>query len=165
MSGPSPRIILIAAVARNGIIGSGDKLPWHYAEDLKFFKAQTDGAVVVFGSRTYEGLPQKPLPRRVNVVLAYDAKAKFEGAETAGSLEEVAERHKMAPKIFIAGGASVYKAAIESGLLDEMLITEIKHEHDGDVKFPEWNRLEWSAPEVIGETPDCLFTRYTRAKA
>jgi len=134
------RLILIAAVARGGAIGRGNELPWHLPEDLKHFRASTQGAPVIMGRRTWESLPPRfrPLPGRTNIVVTRDADWQAEGALRAGSLEEARAAAGEAPRAFVIGGGELYRAALPQA--DELLLTELELDvPDADVFFPAWH--------------------------
>jgi dihydrofolate reductase len=143
-----PRVVLVAAVARNGVIGHKGALPWgHFPEDMEHFRKLTMGAAVVMGWRTWESLPaqHRPLPGRRNVVLtrteAHAAAAAECGAqELAPSLEFAIARltHLREPVIYVIGGAQVYALALH--VADEVVLTEIDRDFDGDTKLPYFSR-------------------------
>lgn len=135
-----PEVALIAAVSRNGVIGRGNALPWHLPEDLAHFKRTTLGAAVVMGRRTWESLPPRfrPLPGRRNVVLTRDAAWQAPGAERAGSLDEALTLLADQRKVFVIGGATLYAHALPR--VDEVVLTEIDADFDGDAHFPPWDR-------------------------
>jgi len=128
------KLILIAAHDPNLVIGNDGKLPWHYSEDLKFFKRQTLGHTIVMGRIVFEELNEKPLPGRENIVLSrsksYDHVKSFKSIENA--LEYLIDREK----VFIIGGGEIYRQTIEKA--DDLIITEIKDEFKGDTFFPEY---------------------------
>ncbi len=132
-------ISIIAAVARNGVIGDRNALPWHIAEDLKYFKAVTSGHPVVMGRRTWESLG-RPLPRRTNVVLTRQA-LRFEGAQTASSLAGAAALFPPSEELFVIGGAQLYAAALP--VADRLYLTRIDCDYEGDTRFPEWDVRAW----------------------
>lgn len=138
-------IALIAAVAKNGIIGNKNKLPWNIPEDLKRFKELTNGKAVLMGSRTYEsivGYLGKPLPNRTNIVLAGDANIAFpEGVFVYKSIPEALAAHKD-KDIFVIGGGMVYKQMID--LADTLYITHVDKEVEGDVSFPAIDPAKWN---------------------
>lgn len=138
-------LALIAAVAKNGIIGSKNKLPWYIPEDLKRFKDLTNGKTVLMGSRTYEsivGYLGKPLPNRTNIVLAGDTNVAFpEGVFVYKSIPEALAAHKD-KDIFVIGGGMVYKQTID--LADTLYITHVDQEVEGDVSFPPIDPAKWN---------------------
>jgi dihydrofolate reductase len=133
------RLVLIAAVARGGVIGRGNTLPWHLPEDMKHFRATTQGAPVIMGRRTWESLPPRfrPLPGRCNIVVTRDPTWQAEGAVRAAGLAEARAAAGDAPRCFVIGGGELYRAALP--LADELLLTELDLEvPGGDVFFPDW---------------------------
>jgi dihydrofolate reductase len=141
-------VVLIAAVAENGVIGDEGGMPWHYPADLRRFKRTTTGHPVVLGRRTYESIVADlggPLPGRTNVVLSTRALDLPEGAVLAGSVEAALETAREAPggeTVYVAGGAAVYEEFLP--LADRLLITEIPDSPDGDTHFPEWSSEAWT---------------------
>jgi dihydrofolate reductase len=137
-----PEVIGIAAVARNGVIGSGDDIPWRIAEDWARFKAITMGHVLSMGRKTYDSIG-RPLPGRTTIVLTRDPDWRVDGVIVAGDLDEAFEQaYSTEPeKVFVAGGGQIYAAAWDR--LDRLEITEVDAEPEGDVRFPEIG-TEWS---------------------
>jgi dihydrofolate reductase len=140
---------LIAAVARNGAIGKGNALLWREPEDQKHFRRATMGCPVVMGRKTWDSLPPRfrPLPGRRNIVVTRDAAWRADGAEAAASLDAALALVAGAPKVFVIGGGELYASALPRA--DELLLTEIDAELDGDVFFPPW-RAQFT--EVSRET-------------
>ena len=139
-AGSRPAFALIAAVARNGVIGLDNRLPWRLREDLKRFRALTTGHTVIMGRRTWQSLP-RPLPDRQNIVVTRNRGYRADGAETAQSLAD-ALAHALCPApVFCIGGESLYRDAL--ALADTMYMTEIDRPFAGDAIFPSWNRNEW----------------------
>lgn len=91
-------LVLIAAVAKNGVIGKNNALPWHLTEDLKHFKSLTTGHAVIMGRKTWESLPERfrPLPQRQNIVVTHNAGYVAAGATIVHSLEEATEKSALA---------------------------------------------------------------------
>jgi dihydrofolate reductase len=137
------RVSIVAAVARGGVIGQGNAIPWRLPEDLARFRALTTGHPVVMGRRTWDSLPDRyrPLPGRRNLVVTRDPDWHVEGAEPAGSLDEALRLVEPAPRIFVIGGGELYAAALP--LADELLLTEIEDDFEGDTLFPSWPRSEF----------------------
>lgn len=143
-------VVIIAAVARNGVIGKGGALPWHLPEDLRHFKALTLGHPIIMGRRTWASLG-RPLPGRRNIVVSGDVQWQPEGAERADSLPAALALAKDAPKVFVIGGAQLYAAALP--LADALELTEIDADFDGDTHFPDWPReqfVETSRQAAVG---------------
>jgi dihydrofolate reductase len=144
-------LALIAAVARNGVIGKDNKLPWpHLPEDMRFFRQTTLGCPVIMGRKSWDSLPPRfrPLPGRINIVVTRNADWQSEGAIAVPSLQAALARLGDAPKAFVIGGAELYAAALP--LADELILTEIDRDYEGDVHFPAWRREEFR--EVSRET-------------
>lgn len=147
MSIARPHVIVIAAVARNGVIGRDGGLPWHIRDDMRRFKALTAGCPVVMGRRTWESLPSRarPLPGRLNIVVTRRAGWHADGAQAVPSLEQalahVASLAPAVPRLFVIGGAEIYAGALP--LADELELTEVQMDVAGDATFPAWNRSEF----------------------
>ena len=131
-------IIVIAAVSENDVIGKGGKIPWHIGEDLKRFKKLTMGHTVLMGRKTYESLPDnaRPLKGRKNIVLSsnidYDPQAP--SVVVCNDLNSALIHSRYEEKVFIIGGAEVYKEAIEYA--DYLELTVVDGEFEGDAFFP-----------------------------
>ena len=135
-------ISIVAAVADNYAIGKGNKLPWHLPADLKHFRELTTGHAVVMGKRTFESLPNGPLPNRRNVVLtSVMSEGVNEGYFEADSLEDAFYLCEKEEKIFIVGGAAVYRQSLE--IADSLYITWVHHEFSADIYFPEVDFSKW----------------------
>jgi dihydrofolate reductase len=135
-----PRIALIAAVARNGVIGVDNHLPWRLPEDMKRFRDLTTGHSVVMGRRTWESIG-KPLPGRQNIVVTHAHRTPVPGVEFARSLDEALERANRPEPVFIIGGEALYREALpRAGLL---YLTEILGDFQGDARFPDFDRALW----------------------
>lgn len=154
---------IIVAHSENRVIGKDEDIPWHYPEDLKYFKEKTTSNAVLMGRKTFESLPEvsKPLQERLNIVLTSNPESISEDVSIAESLEEaweIAEESKY-EELFIAGGSSVYSQTIDE--VDRMLITVVKDKRDGDSYFPDFNKEEWNE-EIIRETDNLVFKEFTR---
>jgi len=139
---PKAVLTLIAAVARNGVIGVDNRLPWHLPADLQHFKALTLGNTVIMGRKTWESLPAKfrPLPGRRNVVVTRDGNYRAEGAVVALSLPAAIEAAETG-EAFVIGGAELYAAALP--LADRLELTEIDAAFEGDTHFPAIDPHRW----------------------
>jgi dihydrofolate reductase len=140
-------VILIAAVARNGVIGNDGDIPWHVPGEQAFFKATTLGHTLVMGRATYESIG-RPLPGRTTIVLTRDPAWSAEGVSTASSIEAALELAE--GDVYVAGGAAVYEAALPYA--DEQLLSEIDLEPEGDTYYPRFDAGEWE--EVAREPHD-----------
>lgn len=139
-------VTIVAAIARNGVIGKDGKLPWHFPEDMKHFRSLTTGHVVIMGRKTWDSIGRKPLPNRINVVITSTPKEiatkdidVLAGSDIGSAAIEFFKGTNK--EIFIIGGASIYKEALP--IADRMVITHINGEYEGDVFFPEVNASEW----------------------
>jgi dihydrofolate reductase len=152
IGGPAPpsvadgttRIYVVAAVANNGVIGAGGKLPWRLPEDLKHFKNLTLGHPIIMGRRTWESLG-KPLPGRDNIVVSRKPGFEAPGASIAASLSAAIALCTGEPVAFVIGGAEIYAAALP--LADGLVLTEIDRAYEGDTRFPDWDRAAWRATQ------------------
>jgi dihydrofolate reductase len=134
------QIVLIAAVARNGVIGAGGAIPWHVPADFAHFKATTTGHFLVMGRTTYESIG-RPLPGRTTIVLTRDPTWSAEGVLTSRSLESALALATDEDRIFVAGGAEVYRQAMPNA--DVQLISEIPLEPEGDTFYPAIDPAQW----------------------
>ena len=139
------RIIIIVAVATNGVIGrASGEMPWHVKEDFQHFKKTTMNFPIVMGRKSFESLG-KPLKGRENIVVTRNANLNydFDDVTIVLSLNEAIEHCKLLnkEKIFITGGGEIYKQSIS--LADEMIISHMKFEAEGEVKFPDIDMDEW----------------------
>ena len=163
-----PRLTLIVARGRNGVIGRGGGMPWHLPEDLKFFRATTTGHPILMGRTTHESIG-RPLPGRRNLVLSRDPGYAAPGCETVASLADALARCEGCPELFVIGGAQVYALALPQ--VDRMIVTEIDAEFDGDVCFPAVDPAAWverrrePGPSVPGRGYSFAWVYYDRAAA
>jgi len=137
--------IIISAVAKNGVIGkSNGEIPWHSKEEFQHFKSTTYGYPVIMGRTTFETLG-KPLKGRLNIIITRnkDIKFDFDDLRVFNSLEEayVFCKNKNYEKIFIIGGAKIYRQAMEAA--DEMIISIMNFEAEGDIYFPKIDDNVW----------------------
>ena len=129
---------IIVAMSENYVIGLNNSLPWHLSDDLKRFKEITTGHQIVMGRKTYESIG-RPLPNRANFVLTRNAKLQIDGINVIKSLNDIPSSDK---KTFIIGGGEIYTQLINS--CDELLVTKIHCEIDGDAYFPIIDLSVWS---------------------
>lgn len=134
-------ISIIAAIADNGAIGKNNDLIWRLPNDLKRFKSLTDGHTIVMGRRTFESLPKGALPNRKNVVMTSMPEAIGTSAFVCSSWEEMMDLTEKDNDIFIIGGASIYRDALD--IANRMYITRVHETFDADVFFPEIDYSEW----------------------
>jgi len=141
--------IIIAAVAKSGVIGNKGKIPWYSQKELKHFKNTTTGSPIIMGRVTFESL-SKPLINRINIVVSKNKKLQFTDSNVLifKSLKK-AYRYldkKKYKKVFICGGESIYKTSINNA--DEMIISKMKIEVDGDTKFPKIKKKIWELHKI-----------------
>lgn len=153
---------LIVAMDENRLIGNKNALPWHFREDLRFFKRTTDGHTVAMGRKTFESIRDSlggPLPNRTNVVFSKTI-GTLEGASVVHDVEaylkDAATRDE---EIFVIGGAKIYALALPYA--KRLYITHVEGEYEGDTTFPE---IDFSKFEKVDETikPPLTFSIYER---
>ena len=127
---------LIYARAANGIIGKNNALPWHIPEDMAHFKQLTQGCPVIMGRKTWDSIPPRfrPLPGRRNIVVTRQGDLNQTGLDPASSLREALQLCENAEQVWIIGGAQIYAQALP--LADELVVTEIDADFDGDAFAP-----------------------------
>ena len=162
------KICIIAAVAKNRVIGKDNQLLWHIPEDMRHFRELTRGKPVIMGRKTWESLPEKfrPLPGRQNIVVTRNRSYVAESALLAGSLDQALQVADTASEVFIIGGADIYRQAMP--LADSMYLTEVDLAPDGDASFPEFSSIEWAETgRERQQAPDGLafaFVSYRRCR-
>lgn len=163
------KVGIYVAIAENGVIGREGGLPWRLSSDLKRFKADTMGKPVIMGRKTWESLPKRPLPGRLNIVVTRDSTYRAEGGEIATSLEDAVSLAKVRARcmpnideICVIGGAQIYAQALP--LADRLHVTHVLGSIDGDTVFPPIDPSVWfvlsSQDHPAGEK-DSHATRYT----
>ncbi len=160
------RLALIAAVARNGVIGRGGDLPWRIPADLKYFKATTMGKPMIMGRRTYDSIG-KALPGRISIVVTRQSGFQAAGVEVAGDLDRAVEiaAGLGAEEAMVIGGGEIYAAALPRA--DRLYLTEVHIEAEGDVYFPPLDRSQWRELSrddhpAEGDTPAFSFVTLER---
>jgi dihydrofolate reductase len=154
------RVVIVAAVGRNRVIGIDGRLPWRIPEDLARFKEMTMGHALVMGRATFDSIG-RALQGRSNIVLTRRPDWSHEGVDAAGSFDEAVDiAADRGQDVFVAGGADVYRQALE--IADSMELTEVDASPDGDTWFPE---VDWSSWAETGrdEHPGFDFVTYRRA--
>jgi dihydrofolate reductase len=172
------KVALIAALARNGVIGNDNALLWKLPEDMAFFKRTTMGNPVIMGRKTWDSIPARfrPLPGRTNIVVTRNRSWQADGALVAHDFEQALElalesvaSNPHGLRAFVIGGAELYALALPHA--DEMMLTEIDKDFDGDARFPAWphthfvetgrDRRHAAAPNEF----DFAFVTYRRTHA
>lgn len=143
------RIALIAAVARNGIIGVDNRLPWRLPEDMRRFRALTTGHTVIMGRRTWEAIG-KPLAGRQNLVVSRGRGPVTPEVEFTPSLDAALSRVSRPEPVFVIGGEALYRAALPRA--EFLYLTEIERDFDGDARFPPFDRSRWRESEREAHT-------------
>jgi len=147
----APKIVLVAAIGENNVIGCDNQLPWRLPSDLKHFRGVTLHKPVVMGRKTYESIG-KPLPERTNIVVTRSFGLRAPGVVLATSLDAAlavardAARRTGAGEIMIIGGSHIFAATMP--LADRLEITHVHAAPEGDVFFPSidpavWERTSW----------------------
>ena len=135
-----PRLELVFAAARNGVIGRDNGLPWSLPADLAFFKRLTMGHPVLMGRRTWDSIG-RPLPGRLNLVLTRDAGLRLEGATVVHTLAAALTAVGSAPRLMVIGGADLFRMCLPNAAV--LHLTEVDADVEGDVTFPTWDRQAW----------------------
>ncbi len=171
-------IAAVAAMSLNRVIGKDNQLPWHIPEDLKFFKTQTSGKIMILGRKTFESIG-KPLPKRFHIVITRNADYKYEhpAVKVVGSFKEAVELAKSmlrsqttsvqvdgsaaAPvyvdsEIIVAGGGEIYKQSLP--FLDRIYLTVIDQEVEGDAFFPEFDPNQFKLVKRDDRTEPVSFS-------
>lgn len=138
---PGKRVVLVAGVADNGVIGRDGDIPWRIPEDMRHFKAVTTGHTLVMGRVTFESIG-RPLPGRTNIVVTRDPSWTAEGVTVVGSLDEALAAADSAPgDVMVMGGAQIYAATML--LADAQVLTEVHQSPHGDTFYPDFDRDDW----------------------
>ena len=156
---------IIVAIAQNGVIGKANgEMSWHVKEEFQHFKNTTFGFPIIMGRKTFETLG-KPLKGRTNIVVSRNRtyKTAYDDVVIKDSIKEAIEYCKLInpEKIFVIGGGEIYRQAIL--FVDEMIITFMKFEAEGDVKFPQIDNNYWNIEKIEDHELFEIF-RYVRKK-
>jgi len=136
------RVVMVAAVADNGVIGRGGDIPWSNSEDLKHFRSVTKGNTVVMGRATFESIGH-PLPYRTNVVVTRRPDWSHDGVFVATDIPDaIAQAQQFDGDIMIIGGGQIYAEAMH--LADQQILTEIHQSPEGDTYYPAYDESEWA---------------------
>jgi len=164
-------LAMIAALARNGVIGLDNSMPWHLPADLKHFKAKTLGKPIIMGHKTWDSLG-RPLPGRLNLVISRQPDLQLDGAEVFASLEDAlvradewAREHGV-DELMLIGGAQLYAQALP--LAERLYLTRIELDPPGDAFFPEFMAHEWARTEqeshpAVETAPAYTFETWLRS--
>ena len=147
----SAKIAMIAAVARNGVIGSAQSIPWRIPSDFAFFKRMTMGKPMIMGRKQYETVG-RPLPGRTNIVVTRQAGFAPDGVEVVACLDAALARAEEiaaadgAPEIMVIGGGEIYRQLLPRA--DRLYLTHVELAPEGDVLFPPIDPQIW---QVVDE--------------
>jgi dihydrofolate reductase len=133
-------IVLVVAIADNGVIGRGGELPWHLPDDLQHFKSVTLGKPLLMGRRTFDSIG-KPLPGRRNLVLTHAAGTLPQGVEAVSSIEAALALVAGDAELCVIGGAALFAQTLP--MAQRIYLTEVHGTVTGDVHFPPWDRTIW----------------------
>lgn len=157
-------ISIVVAKSKNNIIGADGGLPWTIPEDLKKFKEITMGKPIIMGRATYDSIGS-PLPGRLNIIISRNRDIKYEGCvvtdclSNAVTIAQLSNEHKQTKEVCIIGGGEVFRQAIDWA--DNLYISEVNVEVDGDTFFPEINELRWHEQSRT-KFKDFDFVKYRR---
>ena len=144
---PRPQIVLIVAVAENGVIGARGAIPWRLKSDIQRLKAMTMGKPIVMGRKTFESFPRRPLPGRTNIVVTRDASYRAAGAVVTTSFADARAvalgdaLRRFATEIAVIGGAEIYAQWMD--VADRLEITEVHARPEGDTYFAAIDAADW----------------------
>ena len=167
-------IVLVVAVAENGVIGASGAIPWRLKSDMQRLKAITMGKPIVMGRKTFESLPRGALPGRTNIVVTRDAGFRAEGALVTHSFIDAKAiatgdaLRRFATEIAVIGGAEIYAQWMDSA--DRLEITEVHARPDGDTRFPPVDPAAWEEvarvrnPAGPQDSVDFSYVTYRRRK-
>lgn len=161
-------LTLIAARDRNGAIGRANTIPWHVPEDFAFFKRETTGGAIIMGRRTWDSLPRRPLPDRLNIVVSRQVRGMSDGAVFT-DLDQALPlaRDHGHDRIYCIGGAEIYRQMM--AMADRVLLSTVDLRiTDADAFFPPLAPAEWdltSRRHLRTEAPSCIVEEYRRASA
>lgn len=145
------RIAFVVAMARNGVIGRDNAMPWRLPDEMAHFRRVTMGKPVVMGRRTWESL-RKPLAGRANIVVTHQPGYVAEGAMVVHSLEDAWRAAGDAQEVCVIGGSALYAETL--AIADVMYLTEVEADVEGDTLFPPFDRSEWEETEVARHAAD-----------
>jgi dihydrofolate reductase len=167
-------IVLVVAVAENGVIGAGGAMPWRLKSDVQRFKALTLNKPVVMGRKTFQSLP-RPLPGRTNIVVTRDAEFRAAGAivtdsfADARAIAEADALRRFATEIAVIGGAEIYAQWMPYA--DRLEVTEVHARPDGDTRLAAISAADWEEtarvrnPAGPGDSADYSYVTYRRRKS
>jgi dihydrofolate reductase len=168
-------IVLVVAVAENGVIGAGGAIPWRLKSDMQRLKAMTMGKPIVMGRKTFESLPRRPLPGRTNIVVTRDAGFRAAGAIVANSFADARAvatgdaLRRFATEVAVIGGSEIYAQWMDSA--DRLEITEVHARPDGDTRLAAISPADWEEVARVrhsagpNDSADFSYVTYRRRKS
>jgi len=155
------KIILIAAMAKNRVIGKGNAIPWHIPGEQQRFKGMTMGHTLIMGRKTFESIG-RPLPGRKTIVVSRNPEYRAPGCFVAQSLTAAIALCPKEETIFIAGGGQIYQEALP--LAESIYLTVLDREVVGDILFPEFDpdQFRTISTERVESTEPYTFTIFSR---
>ena len=160
------KLAIVVAVAKNGVIGINNQLPWHLPKDFAHFKQLTLDNTVIMGRKTWQSLPKKPLPNRLNLILSRSqldlSDYPSDEVKTIHHLQDIAQLKPSHHQAFIIGGAEIYQLTLP--LCQTVYLTEVDSDPRGDSYFPTLNDQEWQLIETIEHPADAKHAYSFRFK-
>ena len=169
-----PQIVLVVAVADNGVIGSRGALPWRLKSDIQRFKAITTGKPVVMGRKTFASIG-RPLPGRTNIVVTRDANFRARGVVVTNSFTGARAvalgdaLRRLAPDIAVIGGAEIYQQCMD--IADRLEVTEVHARPEGETYFAAIDAANWEEvarvrnPAGPDDSADFSYVTYRRRRS
>ncbi len=142
---------LVVAISENNAIGKDNQLLWHLPADLKHFKNITTGHTIIMGRKTYDSIG-KPLPNRRSIVITRQKDLHIEGVEVVNSLDAAIALCKPDEKVYVIGGAEIYKHALS--FCQKIYLTRVHQYYEADAFFPELSLEEWKEIDKIDHVTD-----------
>ena len=151
-------VSMIAAVAKNRVIGKNNQLIWNLPKDMKFFMDSTMGKYIITGRKNYESIPEKyrPLKNRTNIIVTRNYNYIAQGCTVVNSISDGINlaRENGEEECFIIGGGQIYQQALEGNMVDKLYITHVDGEFEGDTFFPEVDYNNWKSTLVMSNEAD-----------
>lgn len=157
---PTQRLVLVAALSRNRVIGADGAMPWHLPDDLRHFKRVTMGHPMVMGRRTFDAIG-RPLPGRRTIVVTRDAAWAREGVETAADVDAGLELAGPGD-VMIVGGGQIFDQTIDRA--DRLELTYVHAEPEGDTYFPAVDESAWEQSDRR-EAGGCTWVTLIRPRS
>ncbi|WP_220719081.1 type 3 dihydrofolate reductase [Agarivorans litoreus] len=134
------KVAMIAAMAKQRVIGKDNQMPWHLPADLKHFKAVTMGKPVIMGRLTYQSIG-RPLPGRLNIVVSRNVDLAIEGVTVVNTVQAALDLVEDEDEVMIIGGGNIYQQCLV--FADTLYLTFIEKDVEGDAHFPDYQQYQW----------------------